>query len=278
MIKNYLAIPLGSCLLALLLFPAFVHGDADNTPQQSSPPPQTTVNAPAQTGQREQLSDEDMARLYLIRKQYREAQDLFHKLTVEQPKNAVYWNELGISFHNEMDLNSALKCYRKSFRLDPHYADAQNNEGTIYYERQKYPKAIRAYKKAITLRGDYAGFYLNLGYAYFGHKDYEDSITAFRKALQLDPDIFDPARSRSGTIVQDRTISSDRAHFYFLLAKSFAESGNVDRCVIYLKKARDEGYKDLNAVKSDPSFAKVIKDPAVQDVLAADKTADAVPQ
>lgn len=278
MIKNYLAIPLGSFLVVLLLFPARAQSNTDNPPQQASSPPQSTMIAPAATGQREQLSDEDMARLYLIRKQYREAQDLFHKLTMEQPKNAVYWNELGITFHNQMDLNSALKCYQKSAKLDRHYADPQNNEGTIYYERQKYPKAIRAYKKAITLRGDYAGFYLNLGYAYFGHKDYEDSITAFRKALQLDPDAFDPARSRSGTVVQDRTVGTDRAHFYFLLAKSFAESGNVERCVIYLKKARDEGYKDWNAVKSDPSFAKVIKDPAVQDVLAPDKTADAVQQ
>jgi tetratricopeptide (TPR) repeat protein len=278
MIKNCLAIPLGSFLLVVLLFPASALCDTDNPQQQASPPQQTTANAPAAVSQKEQLSDEDMARLYLIRKQYREAQDLFHKLTVEQPKNAVYWNELGISFHNEMDLNSALKCYRKSEKLDPHYADAHNNEGTIYYERLKYPKAIRAYKKAITIRADYAGFYLNLGYAYFGHKEYEDSITAFRKALQLDPDIFDAARSRSGTIVQDRTVSTDRARFYFMLAKSFAESGNAERCVIYLKKARDEGYKDLNLVKSDPSFVKVIKDPAVQDVLASDKTADAVQQ
>jgi len=273
MIKNHLAIPFGSFLLVFLLLPARASSTVDNPSQQ-----QTTASTPEPATQKEQLSDEDMARLYLIRKQYREAQDLFHKLTVEQPKNAVYWNELGISFHNQMDLNSALKCYRKSAKLDSHYADAQNNEGTIYYERQKYAKAIRAYKKAIGLRADYAGFYMNLGYAYFGRKDYEDSITAFRKAVQLDPDTFDPAKSRSGTIVQDRSVSTDRARFYFLLAKSFAESGNVERCVIYLKKARDEGYKDFNAVKSDPSFAKVIKDPAVQDVLTPDKTADSVQQ
>jgi tetratricopeptide (TPR) repeat protein len=272
MIKSHLAIPFGSLLLVFLLLPARAPSTTAN-PQQ-----QPTASTPEAAPQKEQLSDEDMARLYLIRKQYREAQNLFHKLTIEQPKNAVYWNELGISFHNQMDLNAALKCYRKSAKLDSHYADAQNNEGTIYYEQQKFAKAIRAYKKAIGLRGDYAGFYMNLGYAYFGRKDYEDSIAAFRKALQIDPDTFESAKSRSGTIVQDRSVGSDRARFYFLLAKSFAESGNVERCVIYLKKARDEGYKDFNAVKSDPSFAKVIKDPAVQDVLTPDKTADAVQQ
>ena len=253
MTRNYLAIPVGSFLLVTLLLPACAQTNIDN-PQGQLP------TAVATADQKPKLTDEDLARLYLIRKQYREAQDLFHRLTVEQPKNAVYWNELGISFHNQSELDPALRCYQKSTKLDSHYADALNNVGTIYYERQKYAKAIRAYKKAISLRQDFAAFYLNLGYAYFGKKDYEDSIAAFREALKIDPDTFDAARSRSGTIIQDRTVGSERARFYFLLAKSFAESGNVERCVIYLKKAREEGYKNIDTVRSDPSFAIVIKD------------------
>jgi hypothetical protein len=67
--------------------------------------------------------------------------------------------------------------------------------------------------------------------------------------------------------LQDRSVG-DRGRFYFLLAKSFAEAGNLERCLIYLRKAKDEGYKELAAVKSDPSFAAVVQDPAVQEVLA----------
>jgi tetratricopeptide (TPR) repeat protein len=257
MTTRFLAIPVVSFLLCSSFIPAYA--------QSSSGSPQTQPSAAA-TDQTK-LSNEDLARLYLVRKQYKEAQDIFHRLTVENPKNAVYWNELGISLHNQADLGSALKCYQKSVKLDPHYADAQNNIGTVYYERKKYSKAIRAYNKAISLRADSAAFYMNLGYAYFGEKSYEESISAFRKALQIDPDAFEAGRSRSGTIIQDRSISTDRAQFYFLLAKSFAEYGNVERCVIYLKKARDEGYKDMKAIEADPAFAKVIKDPSVQEVL-----------
>jgi hypothetical protein len=60
----------------------------------------------------------------------------------------------------------------------------------------------------------------------------------------------------------------DRGRFYFLLAKSFAEAGNLERCLIYLRKAKDEGYKELSAVRSDPSFAALLKDPGIQEVLA----------
>jgi tetratricopeptide (TPR) repeat protein len=258
-----LAIPLGSFLVACFLLPAF----AQVTPDSTQPTPASAAVLPS-ARQETTLSNEDLARLYLVKKQYREAQEIFHQLTVQQPKNAIYWNELGITFHSQSELEPALKCYQKASKLDGHYPDAINNMGTIWYERKKYSKAIRAYRKAISIRGDYAPFYLNLGYAYFGQKEYEDSIAAFHKALSIDPDAFETNRSRSGTIIQDRSLSSDRGRFYFLLAKSFAEAGNVDRCILYLKKARDDGYSDFSSVKSDPSFAAVLKNPDAQEVLA----------
>jgi len=35
-----------------------------------------------------------------------------------------------------------------------------------------------------------------------------------------------------------------------------------------LRKAKDEGYKELSDVKTDPSFAAVVKNPAILEVLA----------
>src|SRR5260370_35418351 len=69
------------------------------------------------------------------------------------------------------------------------------------------------------------------------------------------------------SIIQDRSVG-DRGRFYFLLAKSVAEAGNLERCVIYLRKAKDEGYKEMSTVKSDPYFSAVLSDPAVQAGLA----------
>jgi tetratricopeptide (TPR) repeat protein len=261
MTTHFLAIPARTLLFVpFLLFPS----SAQTNPDSSQVEPTRTVSG----AQAQKLSDEDMARLYLVRKQYHEAQNLFYKLTQEQPKNAVYWNELGISFHNQIELGAALKCYQKSAKLDSKYPDAQNNIGTVWYERKKYNKAIRSYKRALALRQDFAPFYVNLGYAYFGAKNLEDSITSFRKALGIDPNALDPSRSRAGTVIQDRSLANDRAQFYFLLAKSFAQAGNIERCVVYLRKAKDEGYKDLSSVKSDPAFAAVLKDPAIEEIIA----------
>ena len=159
------------------------------------------------------------------------------------------------------------KHYERAVKLNPQYADAQNNIGTIWYQRKKYSKAIRAYKKAIKIRADMAVLYTNLGYAYFGDKHYEESIDAFRQALALDPAVFEHSSGRAGSILQDRSVS-DRGRFYFLLAKSYAQAGNVERSLLYLRKAKDEGYKSMNDVKSDPAFAAMLQLPGLQEVLA----------
>lgn len=261
MTKHFLAIPAVS-FLAVVLSPSVV--SQDKFVQIAAASISTQAQTPANAG----LADEEMARLHLARKEYREAGEIFYRLATENPKNPLYWNELGITHHNQSQLDQAFKCYQRALKADPHYADAHNNIGTILYERKKYSKAIRAYKKAINLRSDFAPFYLNLGYAYFGQKDFEDSIVAFRKALALDPTSLDPTRSRTGTVVQDRSLSAERGRFYYLLAKSFAQAGDIDRAIIYLRKSRDEGYSDFNSVKRDPVFAAVLKNPAAEELFA----------
>jgi len=216
---------------------------------------------------RPELTEEQLADLYMVRKEYREATIVYKRLTVQNPQNPVYLNKLGIALHQQAALSQALKYYERASKADPSYADAQNNIGTIWYQRKRYGKAIKSYQKALAIRSDMAVLYSNLAYAYFGDKKYEQAIASFHQALVLDPQFFEHNSSRSGSLLQDRSVG-DRGRFYYLLAKSFAEAGNLDRCLIYLRKAKDDGYKDLTAIKTDPSFAAVLKEPGIQEILA----------
>ncbi|PYT58279.1 MAG: hypothetical protein DMG35_18410 [Acidobacteria bacterium] len=270
MTRILVAIPAGILFLSFSMPTAGQSLVEDPSPPVAKHLPQGQPPSPAQSSVivvRPDLSDEQLADLYMARKEYREASVIFKRLADQNPQNPVYLNKLGISLHQQTALGPALKYYERAIKADPSYADAQNNIGTIWYQRKKYGKAIKAYQKAIAIRSDMPVLYSNLGYAYFGDKKYEQAITFFRQALTMDPHLFDHGNSRNGSVLQDRTVG-DRGRFYFLLAKSFAESGNVERCLIYLRKAKDDGYKDLAAVKTDPSFAAVVKDPAIQEVLA----------
>jgi len=233
-------------------------------PLMQAPSQEVNRNAPVAS---HQLTAEEMADLMMARKEFQEAVAAYKKIAEQDPTNAVIYNKLGIALHKEFDLNGALRSYEHAVRLDPTYADAQNNIGVIWYNKKKFGKAIRAYQKAIKMRSDLAVSYSNLGYAYFADKKYQESIAAFQQALRLDPTVLDHSAGRNGSTVQDRSVE-DRAKFYFLLAKSFAESGNYERSLIYLRKAKDEGYKSMSDVQKDPAFSTMLKLPEMQEVLA----------
>jgi len=258
-----------SVLLVSLTLPT-IGQTSDDTRKESFVPPmqtQSQVSNVTATPAERQLSGEEMGDLYMARKQYREAMEQYQLLSQQNPHNAVYLNKLGIALHQQTALGAALKYYERAVKTDPKYADAENNIGTIWYQRKKYSKAVRAYQKAIKMNTEMPVLYSNLGYAYFSEGKYEDSIAAFRTALAKDPQFFERGSSRTGSILQDRSVP-DRGRFYFLLAKSFAEAGNIERSVFYLRKAKEENYDKFNDVKKDPAFAAVLKDPVVIELLA----------
>jgi len=238
-------------------------------------PIQAPAQVSAQSAVPRQLTPEELADILMARKEYREAAFSYKKLADQNPTNPVYWNKLGIALHQQSELSGALKFYQQAVKVNPKYADAQNNIGTIWYQRKKYGKAVRAYERAIKLRSDMAVLYSNLGYAYFGEKKYEESIASFRHALALDPQLFEHS-SHGGSLLQDRSVS-DRGRFYFLLAKSFAEAGNFERSLVYLRKAKEEGFASMNDVKTDPSFSAVLKLPETQELLAPKAPDSALP-
>src|SRR5262250_424810 len=264
-----MAVPASFLLLALSI-PSVSQTTEDPRRESFAPTMQapSQVSAAAAAPVERKLTAEETGDLYMARKQYREAAETYKQLTEQDRRNPVYFNKLGIAYHQQTALSLALKNYEHAAKVDPHYADALNNMGTVWYQRKKYGKAIKAYEKAIKIRDDMAVLYSNLGYAYFADKKYEESIAAFRIALSKDPQFFEHNSSRTGSVLQDRSVS-DRGRFYFLLAKSFAQAGNLERCILYLRKAKDEGYASFAAdLKKDQTFTAVLKDPAVQELLA----------
>src|ERR1700730_12454657 len=270
---KHLSVAVSASILLLTFTVPSISQTTEDTARQPFAPSMATMQAPSQVSNaaappaEHHFTGEEMGDLFMARKQYREASETYKRLADQDPRNAVFLNKLGISLHQQEALGPALKYYERALKADPRYADAQNNIGTVWYQRKKYGKAIRAYRRAIKIREDMPVLYSNLGYAYFGDKKYEESIAAFRIALTKDPQFFEHNNSRTGSLLQDRSVS-DRGRFYFLLAKSFAESGNLERCVLYLRKAKDEGYASMLDVKKDPAFAAVLKDPVVIEMLA----------
>ncbi|MGB6430956.1 MAG: tetratricopeptide repeat protein [Candidatus Acidiferrales bacterium] len=198
-------------------------------------------------------------------KDYEQAAHIFTTLTRTYPDNYAAWNMLGVALQQLGQIDSARDAYKHATKLNSKFAEAYNNIGTTWYQEQRYGRAIREYRKSIAENPNLASAYSNLGCAYFNEKKYPEAVAAFNKALSIDPDVF-ALGSYAGTLLQDRSVS-DHGTFYFLLAKSYAERNDPADCAQYLRKAFDEGYKNVPAVKTDPSFAKVLADPGVQAIV-----------
>jgi len=59
----------------------------------------------------------------------------------------------------------------------------------------------------------------------------------------------------------------DRAHYDYVLAKLYAKTGNLDRSLVYLGRAMEEGYKGINDVYKDQEFAGLRKDPRFTQLM-----------
>ena len=60
----------------------------------------------------------------------------------------------------------------------------------------------------------------------------------------------------------------DRAAFSFMVAKMYAQAGDFDRSLEYLRKAMEEGYKGIDKVYTDSEFASLRTDPRFADLMA----------
>jgi tetratricopeptide (TPR) repeat protein len=250
-------------LLVLCLAVPIQAQEAPQNINSSSNPPAASVSPLSSMSPRE--AAEMRGDIFMARKEYSAAVGEYGRVLATEPKNAAVLNKVGVAYQQLGDLQRAEHAYKLAMRADKNFASAVNNCGTVEYEKKHFGKAIGLYKKGLTLRGDMPTIYSNLGYAYFANKEYPEAMTSFQKALALDPAIFD-RRGQGGTVVQQRS-TPDPGLFYFFVAKTYAQAGDAERAAHYLKLARDDGYAQFLSAQTDPAFAKVIKDPGVQEVL-----------
>lgn len=254
----------GLLLVALLACPLGLGQALPAEQVQIGPPPVRRAEPPAATASAEDL--EKRGDELRAEKAFLDALDYYRVALKKKPNDAILLNKAGISELLIQRYKEARKDFERSIKADRNYAEAYNNLGVAHYEERKYGKAVKQYQKAIKLRNDAASYYNNLGAAYFAMREFEKANTAYLQALQLDPDIFE--RSSRGGISARIPSPEDRARFDFVLAKLYAQVGNMDRSLEYLRKALEEGYKGIEDVYKDVEFAELRKDPRFNQLMA----------
>lgn len=226
-------------------------GDTVTTPAQlrQVAPPEATLSA---------TELEIRADSLRTQKAFADALDYYRAAIRKRPTSTLH-NKAGIAQLQMMRHDDARKSFQQALKKDQNNAEARNNLGVMYYIRQNYRKAVKEYKKAIAVKPNSASFYSNLGTAEFSRKKYEDASAAYLKALEIDPDVFE-RRSNAG-VQMHMASPEDRAGYHYTIAKMFATRGDADRCLLYLRKAMEEGYPEIGKVYKEDAFTGVRRDP-----------------
>src|SRR5438876_11030374 len=211
------------------------------------------------------LTAEQRADILMARKMYREAAEIYKEAPLD---SAVTWNKIGIAYHQMLQINEAQKNYEKAIKLNPKYSEAINNLGTIYYSKKSFRRAIAQYNKALKLTPNSASIYSNLGTAQFARKKYKEASESYQKALELDPEVFEH-RSSYGTLLLERTVA-EKAKFHYYLAKTYANAGNTERAIQYIRMALEEGFKERQKLMEEPEFAKLRETIEFKELMATE--------
>jgi tetratricopeptide (TPR) repeat protein len=239
---------------------------AQSTEQvEVGPPPLHRVEPPAPGASPEEL--ERRGDELRTEKNFLDAVDYYQAVLKGSPGAASVFNKIGICQLMTQRYKEAKKSFEHAIKADRKHADAYNNLGVIYYQAHNYNAAIKHYEKSIALNDGAASYYSNMGAAYFGKRRFEKAVQNYSKAMELDPDIFERT-SHAGVLAQLPS-PEDRAHYDYVLAKLYARTGLPERSLHYLKKAMEEGYKDIKDVYKDNEFSTLRKDPRFAELMAA---------
>jgi len=200
-----------------------------------------------------------------MQKRYLDSIDFYNVALKKQP-SALLWNKEGMAYLLLQRSDKAAKCFDHAIKLDKNAPEGYNNRGYMEQMHQKYDRAIKDYAKAIKLRPDDAVFYYNMGTSYFCKHDYRDAALQYKTAFTLDPDIFIRV-SRIGVMAQTTT-PEDRAAFSFMVAKMYAQAGDIEHSLEYLRKAMEDGYKNIKNVYTDREFATLRTDKRFEELMA----------
>ncbi len=212
------------------------------------------------------LTDEVRGDIMMARKMYRDAIDFYKPAAA---KSAIMANKAGIAYHQLGDLENAKKFYERAIKLDKMYPEAHNNLGTIHYARKSYGNAIKSYQRALTLTPNAAAVWTNLGTAFFARKRYEDALKAYQTAMKIDPEVFE-RRGSNGVMLQERSVE-EKAMFYYTLAKSYAQAGDAERTLKYIRFALESGFKQKQRFLDEPEFASFKDNVTFKELLATEQ-------
>lgn len=195
-----------------------------------------------------QPPSEGIGDLLMARGRYLAAIHVYEQLTPTAP----ILNKLGMACEHMLMFERARQSFDGALKLNPKYAEAYNNMGTLAHSQSDLGRAEKMYKKSLKLKPSSANTMQNLGALYYAEHKYKKGDAAYKEALAIDPQILEHS---AHTGIQTNTKADAASELHYHMAMTYAQAGSRAMALDYLRKAIGEGFNDRNRLLHDKEFA-----------------------
>jgi tetratricopeptide (TPR) repeat protein len=124
---------------------------------------------------------------YKEKDQLEGAAKMFRVAVSLEPKYAEAYFNLGSVLNSLDQKDNAIESYKTAIKISPNYFEAHNNLGNLFIELGELELAIESLEWAVAYKHDFAEAYNNLGNAYNDYGKVNKAIDSFRKAISSNP-------------------------------------------------------------------------------------------
>ena len=171
---------------------------------------------------------------------------------------------LGVALTELGNLAQAATHFEQALKIDPDYGDAHYNLAVVLEKQGKINEAIDHYTAALGKNPDNAEAHYNLGNVFFKQGNINAAVTHYKTALTIKPD-FPQAISNLALVNAARKDYSealalfldllnyrpDNAETHYNIACMYSRLKQVDKSILWLKRAIDKGYTNWESIKKD---------------------------
>ena len=117
-----------------------------------------------------------------------QAKQIYQQILQSEPDQPVALHLLGVTAYQEQEHTLAVDLITKALAIQPDYADAHRNLGSVLRDLGRSDEAVASFHAALAIRPDYVDAHTNLGSVLRDLGRLDEAVASYHNALAIEPD------------------------------------------------------------------------------------------
>ncbi len=201
-----------------------------------------------------------IAGLYLQRNDYEQTIDPLKRYLIQNPRDQIMQNNLGVCFLNTGKLDEALERFNVAISIDKFYADPVYNLGIVYSRKNDLISSADYYLKALNIDPAFSSAILNLISTYIRLEDFKSALKFLNEIFENHKNLLDPIfyQDRSFCFAKTGLIDDAINDLNYLIDNNLMLSESLsNRAGLYLQSGNlKNAITDVNkSIDINPNFS-----------------------